>query len=36
MAQEISLEEYKKANGEIRKEEAKRGFLAHFCSVCSG
>jgi len=29
MAQEISLEEYKKANREIRKEEAKRGFLAH-------
>jgi hypothetical protein len=32
MAQEISLEEYKRAYREIMKEEAKRGFLAHLVS----
>ncbi|GEM_PF-4600397 len=29
MAQEISLERYKKAYREVREEEEKRGFLAH-------
>ncbi len=29
MSQEISLEEYKKAYREIRKEEEKRDFLVH-------
>ncbi|WP_202319021.1 2TM domain-containing protein [Archaeoglobus neptunius] len=29
MAEEITLEDYKKAYREIRKEEEKRGFLVH-------
>ena len=29
MAQEISLEEYKKAYREVRRDEEKRGFLVH-------
>ena len=29
MTQEISLEEYKRAYREMRKEEEKRGFLVH-------
>lgn len=29
MMQEITLEDYKKAYREIKKEEAKRGFFVH-------